>query len=76
MKIKLPIARLCLKVYVCLSGVQIAYAGWKRDPDTSQAEGQFMAQMKATAMAGANHHNEQGYGVNTLVGKYPSQLNY
>lgn len=57
MRTRLSVFRLCLQVYVCLTGVQVAYATCKRDPNMGQYSNQTMAQGEAAAMSGSNNQN-------------------
>ena len=49
--------RLCLQVYICLTGVQVAYASCKRDSNMGQNRNQTVAQGEVAAVSSSNNQN-------------------
>lgn len=70
MRIRLPIVRQCLQIYVCLASVQTAYASRKRGSGLNPDNGQAMAQGTVAATDGSGSQ-----GVAAGVGQSMSQSN-
>lgn len=70
MRIRLPIVRQCLQIYVCLASVQFAYASRKRGSGLNADSGQAMAPEKVAATDGSGSQ-----GVAAGVGQSVSQSN-
>ena len=57
MRTRLSVFRLCLQVYVCLTGAQGAYASCKRDSNMGQNSNQTVVHGEVAAVNGSNNQN-------------------